>query len=156
MTDPKVSDPGVWKRKAMAFVIRAHRHLWGKNNEDPLVFLYTLGLANEFSKSIYLGWNKFSQERPASGWGLSGGKKLLLPSGIVVPHIRDKELLSVFILSMDAPSRICIVPGSRSLPGSTLVLGNGRSKAMPVRDIIQGLCLLQDHGGETRVRIQLP
>ena len=158
MAEPvfEVADPQVWKRKATAFSTRAHRHLWGKNNEDPLIFLFRHGLSNEFSKKIYLGWNKFSQERPCLNWGMPGDHKFNLPAGIVFPHIVDKELLSVFIISMDTPDTLFIVPGSRALPGTDLMLGSPGKDIRSSENVLNGLQLLQEHPDDIQVRVSLP
>ena len=136
----KTFDPGLWKHKAMAFVTRAHRHLWGKNNEDPLAFLYYQGLTIEFSRSLYLGWNKFGQSRPLANWGLEGDGTFFIPPGIVFPYIVEKNLLSVFIISMDRPSDVLRLPGSD--PGPVML---GSSAHPP--DLLQALVLLQNHQG---------
>ncbi len=144
------SDPEIWKRKAMAFAIRSHRHLWGKNNEDPLVFLFRQGLNNEFSKQTYLGWNKFGQERPYKGWGMEKEGTFLIPAGIVFPYIIDKELQSVFILSMDEPNSVFMLPGSSSSP---VILGHPDKKMLTADTIIKGLCLFQKNPDNCCVNI---
>ena len=151
----EVKDARAWKRKATAFATRAHRHLWGKNNEDPLVFLYRNGLRNEFCKSIYLGWNKFSQERPCNTWGIAGQAKFILPAGIVFPHIVDRNLMSVFIISMDESVPTAVVPGSRALPGKDLFLGEAQGDTITAGDLMKGLHLLQENTGGIRIRIPL-
>ena len=144
MTDKpaRTQDPQVWKRKAMAFTIRSHRHLWGKNNEDPLVFLFSRGLTNEFSKQIYLGWNKFGQERPYKGWGIDKEGSFLIPAGIVFPYIVDQELQSVFIISMDDPKSVFMLSGSSPSP---VILGDSNKDMTITEDLIKGLCLFQEN-----------
>ena len=122
-----------WKKKAMAFVIRSHRHLWGQNNEGPQAFLFTRGLKNQFIKNLLLGWNKFEQERPIENWEFETesqtGRKLFLPSGIVVPFIVEKQLQSIFIHPYDENKihETTIVPGSLN---PTLVLGGKKKKSL--------------------------
>jgi hypothetical protein len=112
------ADFSAWKQKAMAFVTRTHRHLWGKNNEDPLVFLYRQGLTHAFIRQMHLGWNKHGQHRDLSKWGITAfhGQpdlcRILLPAGIVLPHIVEKNLLAVIILPMDDGSLPWLMPGS--------------------------------------------
>ncbi len=142
-------DSQLWKKKAMAFAIRTHRHLWGKNNEDPLAFLFNQGLSNEFAKSIYLGWNKFGQERQYEKWGINRDGGFIIPPGLVFPNIVEKQLLSVFIIPMDG-SRVFILPGS-DLPPITLGSPN-REDLMETRDMIQGLLFFQNHP-EKSIRI---
>ena len=138
-----------WRNRAMAFVTRSHRHLWGKNNEDPQAFLFLQGLKNQFAKEFLLGWNKFGQERPLQNWGFHNdaqtGKTLFLPSGIVIPYIIEKKLTSVFILPYDEGKAqpVFMVPGSA---GPTLVLGgnSGNRKVAVLGDLFKGLFLFQE------------
>ncbi|MCA1786252.1 MAG: hypothetical protein ABR534_13960 [Desulfotignum sp.] len=148
-----VIDAGAWKQKAMAFVTRCHRHLWGKNNEDPLVFLYHQGLTHDFIRRMHLGWNKHAQQRDLTKWGLSDLEddlsQVLLPAGIVLPGIVNKNLQSVVILPMTIGFRPCLVPGSRP----DIVLGNGRQHPVLCDDVFTGLQMFQTSG--TPVRLDL-
>ncbi len=152
----KLCDKAVWQPKAMAFVVRSHRHLWGKNNEDPQAFLFTRGLKNQFMKNLLLGWNKFGQERPIENWGFKTdsqtGRKLFLPSGIVVPFIVEKQLQSIFIHPYDEnkTQKTTIVPGSLS---STLVLGEKKEKIAIVQHLLDGLFLFQETDGSYCVMV---
>lgn len=154
MTDHSFFDRQVWKKKAMAFVTRSHRHLWGKNNEDPQAYLFTRGLKNQFIKDMLIGWNKFSQTRPARNWGKQSeyrgncpsSEKLFFPSGIVVPFIVEKELNSIFIHSYNnsRPLESILLPGS-SAP--TLLLEKKavkRKKIVVIQDLCDGLYLFQE------------
>lgn len=125
----------------MAFSVRAHNHLWGKNNEDPLVFLYDKGLTHEFSRQMYLGWNKFGQERPYDRWGIQKAGKFFIPPGIVFPYIMDKELISLFIIPMDQRESVFSFPGN---PPRPVILGNPDNEIKPVEDLLQGIFLFQD------------
>ena len=152
----KLFDKAVWQPKAMAFVTRSHRHLWGKNNEDPQAFLFTRGLKNQFMKELLLGWNKFGQTRPIENWGFEidsqTDKKLFLPSGIVVPFIVEKKLQSVFIHPYDENKiqKTTIVPGSLS---PTLVLGDKKEKIAIVQHLFDGLFLFQETQGSCCVMV---
>ncbi len=142
----KITDREMWKNKAMAFVTRSHRHLWGKNNEDPLAFLFLCGLENQFAKDMIFGWNKFGQKRSPENWGLCNEscptEKLFLPAGIVVPYIVKKELKSVFIHSYDKNATY-IIPGSAT---TFLTLEHGPSLRKTIRadNLFRGLKLFQD------------
>ncbi|MCG8530472.1 MAG: hypothetical protein MI749_07405 [Desulfovibrionales bacterium] len=132
-----------WTRKAQAFVIRAHRHLWGKNNELPLVFLYENGLTHDFAKKMILGWNKFGQDRPRDGWGLaqSGSEKTFhLPPGLVIPRIDDQNLLGIIILPMEGQGLAYQVPGS--LP---MEWGSPGGERRYFKDILAALRAVQDN-----------
>jgi hypothetical protein len=149
MNDVYLKDQDLWKQKARAFVTRCHRHLWGKNNEDPLVFLFRQGLSNEFIKKMYLGWNKYGQERGLAKWGLEKeqGKKpekdtFILPPGIVIPYIVEKELMAVWILPLSSPGSSFILPGSARGP---ITLGNPTNPIKEVDGLLEGLGLFQEN-----------
>jgi hypothetical protein len=143
-----IIDPYIWKQKAMAFVTRCHRHLWGKNNEDPLIFLYHQGLTHDFIRQMHLGWNKHSQHRDLTKWGLSDAdmdlSRVLIPAGIVFPHIVDKTLVSVVTLPMTADSsRPWLLPGS----GPDIILGHPDPHTdRACNDIFAGLRAFQESG----------
>ncbi len=140
-------DRTIWERKAMAFVTRSHRHLWGKNNEDPLAFLFTKGLKNDFIKKMHLGWNKFGQARPLKNWGYKKDsdtdKTHFLPSGIVIPYIVKRKLMSVFIYSFEKQrdDKTRIVAGSMV---SGMSFEKNIQKIAVVQHPIDGLFLFQE------------
>lgn len=151
-------DPLLWKKKGAAFVTRTHRHLWGKNNEDPLVFLFRKGLSNEFVKSLHLGWNKHGQIRALESWGLERIKpgdpeSLFLPSGIVFPNIMDKVLRGIWICSMENKNQITRVPGSQKEP---IMLGNPENGVIAVSGLFEGLSLFQEGKQKICVKIEVP
>lgn len=137
----------IWQQKAMAFVTRSHQHLFGKNNEDPLAFLFNKGLKNDFIKKIHLGWNKYGSNRPAENWGLDPADfkegKLFLPDGIVFPYIMNKKLISVFILPYEPEgSTAFMVPGSLT---RTIVLGSSSgSNVEIIKNLFEGLYKYQE------------
>ena len=150
--NPSSFDAMAWRRKAVAFVTRCHQHLFGKNNEDPLAYLFRRGIKNEFAKQMLMGWNKYSQERPMENWGFGPGKgKLFLPKGLVIPYIVEKELKSVFIHSFedDGGKETRMIPGSvlSCMILQTGAAGSGQEKKQkPVlaHDLMEGLLLFQE------------
>lgn len=150
------TDPQKWKQKAMAFAVRSHRHLWGKNNEDPLVFLFNQGFNNDFVKKQYMGWNKFGQERPFKTWGFEPvpdrPETLFLPSGIVVPVIENRVLTSLFIQQFNENelTDLVLVPGSRH---AVMVVGETADVVVVIKDLFDGLYLYQEIGNHCMVVI---
>ena len=146
MSADPLKDPILWKQKARSFVTRSHRHLWGKNNEDPQVLLFQQDLTNQFVKQIHLGWNKHGQSRTLEKWGLNtqdnGQQKrsFILPPGIVFPYIVEKELLAVWIHPLDPSGSTFIVPGSANTP---LRLGSHKNPIKVVDGLFEGLRLFQ-------------
>ena len=162
--DP-LKDPVLWKKKAAAFVTRSHHHLWGKNNEDPQVFLFQQDLTNRFIKQMHLGWNKHGQERTLKKWGLDDQKKqnnqdkerqkgvFILPPGIVFPYIVEKELIAVWIHPLDPSGSAFIVPGSAKMP---LRLGSHKNPIKRVDGLFEGLRLFQESQETLCVEIRSP
>lgn len=144
MSPDPLRDPILWKQKARAFVTRSHRHLWGKNNEDPQVLLFQQDLTNQFVKQMHLGWNKHGQSRPLEKWGLDGQQKesFILPPGIVFPYIVEKELMSVWIHPLDPSGATVIVPGSAKTP---IRLGSHKNPIKLVDGLFEGLRLFQEN-----------
>lgn len=153
---PLLTDPSAWRTKAMAFVTRSHRHLWGKNNEDPQAFLFTRGLKNQFLKDLLAGWNKFGQNRPLKNWGFrtdpGTDEKFYLAPGIVVPFIVQKTLISVILQPYETSFTPFLVPGSQC---PTMVLGQKNRPVAVVQDLFDGLFLFQETGGSHCVMIHL-
>ena len=149
-------DAKTWEKKARAFAIRSHNHLWGKNNEDPLAFLYIKGLNLKFISKMYIGWNKFGQNRPCEGWGLSSKDSFFIPSGIVFPYLVGKKITGVFIISMEnpdvGPASELIIPGSFKGP---LILGPGNREVKEATGILEGLKTFQEDPDVFRVNIPL-
>ena len=150
-----------WTKKAKAFVIRSHGQLWGKNNEDPLAWFFLQGFKNAFIKEIYLGWNKHGQERFWEDWGLSPeknmeqeyGKRLMLPSGLVIPFIRDKKVLKVTICRHDKDEESLVVPGSCRI---AMILGNNPARVEVVPRPMDALLLHQETGEASTVMVPHP
>ncbi|MFH1155606.1 MAG: hypothetical protein V1793_17510 [Pseudomonadota bacterium] len=155
MTQPV--DPQLWNQKAVAFAVRSHRQLWGRNNEDPLAWIFQHGFKNAFMKQMMVGWNKHDQSRDPQDWGLpqalesdpdrtgEQNQRLFLPAGLVIPWIRDKELLKITVYRHQAPD-----PGNGqmiqgSLP-SAMILGNPGPRVAVVPHIMDGLWLCQEAG----------
>ncbi len=123
--------PDLWRRRAMAFVTRGHQHLWGRNNEDPLAFLFRQGLSHEFVRSAHLGWNKHGQTRDMSRWGMvpdlpEDRPAFFFPPGLVLPGIRNRVLMSVILIPMTRDAPGILVPGSRP----DVILGDDRPDMM--------------------------
>lgn len=149
-------DTKTWEKKARAFAIRSRDHLWGKNNEDPLAFLYLKGLNLKFIGTMSLGWNKFGHKRPCDGWGLSGKDSFFIPPGIVFPYIVGKKITGIFIISMKIPDSDpnpeFILPGSVKGP---LIFGPDNDHIKGATSIMEGLKLFQENPEVFRINIDL-
>ncbi len=151
------TDALTWQKKARAFAVRARHHLWGKNNEDPLVFLYRQGISLDFAGRMSLGWNKFGQNRSYHTWGLAGQGSFFLPPGIVFPYFTAESIAGIYIVPMtdagEYPESVATVPGSQKPP---LILGPPDKKVTYAAGMMEGFRLFQDQPDKGCVHIQLP
>ncbi|MBI9090295.1 MAG: hypothetical protein JEZ12_13845 [Desulfobacterium sp.] len=139
----------LWEQRAMAFVTRSFRQLWGKNNEEMLAWLFNQGLSNPFVRTQLWGWNKHGQARNPALWGIEptdDTPALVLPQGIVVPYIVDKRLRKITIVNNETME----VPGGSHEP---MVLGNQFKVIALVPDCVDGLFLFQEKGEQLGVII---
>ncbi|MCP4115225.1 MAG: hypothetical protein GY737_07395 [Desulfobacteraceae bacterium] len=140
----------LWEQRAMAFVTRSFRQLWGKNNEDMLAWLYNMELSNPFARARLLGWNKHGQTRNPELWGVEptdDNPALLLPRGLVVPYIVDKRLRKITIVNKE--ETVEVRGGSRE----PMVLGNDSRVMAIVPDCMDGHFLFQEKGERLSVII---
>jgi len=139
----------LWEQRAMAFVTRSFRQLWGKNNEEMLARLFNQGLSNPFARTRLLGWNKHGQARKPEPWGMAPTDDipaLLLPQGLVVPYIVDKRLRKITIVGKETVE----VQGGSQEP---MVLGTDVKVIALVQDCMDGLFLFQEKGENLSVII---
>ncbi|MBU1168974.1 MAG: hypothetical protein KKD44_05360 [Proteobacteria bacterium] len=151
----------LWKNKAMAFLVRSRQELWGKHNEDIIAWFFLEGFTHRFIHHMLLGWNRVSRIRPASNWGIpdrAGDNnvrqgKLILPPGIVIPYIVNKDLRKLLIYNhlSDNPTRNVTLPGSSS---ESIILGEQRTRVAVISNIIHGLLLHQEF--QDRITIIIP
>lgn len=110
----------LWIKKAMAFLIRTEHQLWGKHSEDVLAELFILGFKNSFIKEQMFGWNKKLTLRSCESWGIQEEKSdsLVLGEGIVIPCIKNKTLMKLFISGYDEKGlhETVKIPGSIQSP----------------------------------------
>jgi len=150
MNKPDNLERPLWEQRAMAFVTRSFRQLWGKNNEEMLAWLYNMGLSNPFARARLLGWNKHGQARNPELWGVEptdDTPALLLPQGLVVPYIVDKRLRKITIVGKEETVEVC---GGSPEP---MVLGSDARVIALVPDCMDGLFLSQEKGDTLSVVI---
>jgi len=95
-----VTNPGLWNEKAVAATVKATKMLWGKHNETIQAWLFESGFSLETLRDALLGWQVRNTRRPADTWGTHGIEKILLPEGLTIPVIREKELKRIVIFRM--------------------------------------------------------
>lgn len=116
--DARLTNPGLWNEKAIAITIKASKMLWGKHNEAIQARLFEAGFSLATLKEALLGWQVRNTRRPAESWGVEGLDKILLPEGLTIPVIREKELKRIVIYRMghDHDGDYHTVSGSAPVP----------------------------------------
>jgi len=138
-----VTNPGLWNEKAVAATIKASKMLWGKHNEAIQAWLFESGFSLETLREALLGWQVRNTRRPADTWGTEGVDKILLPEGLTIPVIREKELKRVVIFRMGHghDGEYHTVEGSAPVP---LVLTGSTPHTALVRRELDALLLHQE------------
>ncbi|VFQ44686.1 hypothetical protein [Desulfoluna butyratoxydans] len=138
-----ITDPGLWNEKAVAVTVKATKMLWGKHNESIQAWLFESGFALKTLKEAFIGWQVRNTRRPADSWGTQGVDKILLPEGLTIPVIRDKELKRVVIFRMGHghDGEYHTVEGSDAVP---LVLSGTTRRTVLVRRELDALLLHQE------------
>jgi hypothetical protein len=139
----------IWKKKAMAFLIRTIHQLWGKKSEDVQALLFVLGFKNSFIMDMMFGWNKKLTLRPSESFGINDSSMdhIEFKQGIVIPYIKDKVLLKLFIAGFDDKGlhETLKIKGSSSEP----VFWTANSKYLLLsKDMLLSCYLKQEFGDQ--------
>lgn len=137
----------IWEEKAKAFVVRCVRQLWGKKAEDIHSWLFKHEFSNKFIQSNMFGWNKKQTSRSMEKWGVEfidqNVEELIIPPGVVIPHIVDECLLKVYLIDFEKNNDIFLLPGSHKNP---VILGNSGENLYICDNIIDGYFIFQEKG----------
>lgn len=112
----KVVVPPEWSVKADKLVEFANTELL--SNPDRLDWLKNdRGLTVETVKHFKLGWLETNYYRKRVSWGIEGNKKLFIPSGLVLPLIKEKTLRIRIRRDQQGDfGKYYVLPGSSSEP----------------------------------------
>lgn len=93
------------------------------------------------------GWNKKKTSRSIEKWGIEfvdqGVEELIIPPGVVIPHIVDEHLLKVYLIDFEKNNDIFLLPGSHKNP---VVLGDSGENLYICDNIIDGYFIFQEKG----------
>lgn len=141
-------DSSLWTKKAMSFSIRTVHQLWGKKSEDVQALLFVLGFKNSFIMDMMFGWNKKTALRPSENWGITDCSfdHIELKEGIVIPYIKDKVLLKLFITGFDnnGPGKTVKIIGSSKEP----VFWHNNSRYLLLAEDMLLSCYLKQEFGD--------
>jgi|LGOV01.1.fsa_nt_gb hypothetical protein len=147
--------PGeVWQAQAKTFLDRAQGHLWSDQGKETRQWLNNRGLTDETIKQAGLGLNPHDLFWTRQYWGLEPvihpktgkPKKVWAPSGLVIPHIIDGQVIRLRIrtqIHRDGNPYI-IVPGSDMGP---MAWGMDKEAIVIVESELDGFLVNQEAGG---------
>jgi len=129
----------VWTTRAALLIEISHKKLL--DNEKHVDFLSNRGLTRETIIKAKLGWNPVDIYTLRTSWGLeSNGKKLWIPSGLVIPYLVEKKPIRIRIRRFDGDPRYYLVPGSDT---RAMLLGHGGTLTI-VESELDGLLVYQE------------
>jgi hypothetical protein len=83
--------PVAWQQRGRELVARTQATLWSDEGRPALEMLYHRGLAEAIIKRAGLGWNPADVWDEPGAWGFTGGNKVWVPRGVVIPwEIQDQ------------------------------------------------------------------
>lgn len=151
-----------WRKNALALVNKSHQYLL--DHPELLNEERDRGLTKQSITNFQLGWNPLDTFENRQLWGLQdtsfegGSKFLFLPSGIVIPSIRDNVLIRVKIRRKKWQAegkypKYQIITGGISAPaiygsvGKPIVLVEAELDAMLIQQCAGDLCCSVALGG---------
>lgn len=148
---PKPGPSQIWESKAEVFVQNASITLWASGGQSTREWFMDRGLNIDTLKNYRLGINGINYEEYPPEWGLSPmyddqahEKNLYIPSGVVIPCLRENKIQRLRIRRFDQSSggKYYIVPGSALNP---MILGHGEAVVI-VESELDALLINQEAG----------
>jgi DNA primase len=149
----------LWTKNATALVDWATEKLMG--NPRPLAWLKERGITKDTARRFRLGWNPGTKGgedlfRHRESWGLDTvlkpngkPKRLWIPRGLIIPHVRDGQVVRVRIRRpSEDPPRYYVLPGSQMDMMVTASRSQSKHLAMIVVESELDAILLDQEAGE--------
>lgn len=96
-----VPPPAAWQQRGLELVTAAQTNLWSEVGRSGLETLRRRGLTDATTRWAGLGWNPADVWDLPAAWGLSGGRKIWLPRGLVIPWIIGGQLWRIRVRRPD-------------------------------------------------------
>jgi hypothetical protein len=93
--------PGAWQQRGQELLTAAQAHLWSEAGRLGLDELHRRGLTDATIRWAGLGWNPADVWDEPAAWGFSGGRKIWLPRGIVIPWLIAGQLWRIRVRRPD-------------------------------------------------------
>ena len=146
-----------WQTRARALMDYATEKI--QTNDRQMAWLASRGLTRESVQRFHLGWIPEDMFRERSSWGLPPGdispktgrpKKLWIPTGLIIPCLRDGRVVRVRIRRPEGEPRYYVLPGSVMDPQPLLYLASswqGRTECIVICESeLDGLLIFQEAG----------
>jgi len=147
--DPSTSPCNVWQQQASGLIKIAAKNIWHQDNVEYLDWLMKRGLTASTIRKYNIGFNCVDIYYDRSIWGISSpvdnsSKKMIVPAGIVIPHINNGVIETIKIRRFDpqAQNKYHVLAGSNN---SVMVLGSGTCHII-VESELDGILLAQEAG----------
>lgn len=90
-----------WQERGRQFVAAAQITLWSAAGQPGLAELRRRGLTETTIRWAGLGWNPADRWEEPGAWGFTGGRKIWLPKGVVIPWLIDGQIWRIRIRRPD-------------------------------------------------------
>jgi hypothetical protein len=100
-TCPVTAPPSTWQTRGLELVALAQDTLWSAAGQPGLVELRRRGLTDETNRRAGLGWNPHDRWDDPARWGFTGGRKIWLPRGLIIPWFIGDELWRIRVRRPD-------------------------------------------------------
>jgi len=95
---PEETPPGAtWQARGRLFLERAKACLWEDAGAVGREYLHARGLGDDTLRAWELGWCPRDIFEPPDRWGVTPGKQIPFPRGVVIPHLVEADLWALKI-----------------------------------------------------------
>ena len=85
--------PRRWRERATLYALECHKRMM--KSQKGLTFAKNRGLKTDTLKRFKIGWNHKDRFEIRRAWGLTPGRKIWLPKGLVLPGWRDSKVMRI-------------------------------------------------------------
>jgi len=119
-----------WQTKATAFLFNSFKYLFSPSGKKQREYLNSRGITNQTIKNYRLGYNHQTVTFSRETWGLSPGKDIFIPQGIIIP-LFDKSMTNVIRLRVrqdnpNSQNRYILIAASDTSYFTTLNIANAK------------------------------
>lgn len=140
----------VFQQKSKTFALRSYWNFWNsEKSSDAYQALFNKGLSDKTMQDFALGWNEKPSKKRISSFGLEGNKHIVIPEGIVVPRIINKEVTGFTVVDINL-TEIFRMEGSLFPP---VIFNNKMADTVVFKTPIDGYLAVQDFSTKINIII---